>query len=137
MGVGPGLIQGVSVEGVYDISPSGAIYEGSSGLNFTAQTASNVGFYEVTSQSDSLQFRVPDIVAQYDDAVLTLNTVFGPTDFDVIEVSSGATLISETSGFDSDVWRVFTSNDGATLEVTNFDDTTAALYPYLGVAEVQ
>lgn len=137
MPIGPGLLTGTQVGGIYGIAPGDDQYVDHTGLNYTAQTDSNVAFYEVNAAGDTLEFILPDVVEKYDDAVFTLQTVFGPTDFDVLLKDSGTTLVSETSGFDSDVWRIEGESVGETIQVTNFDTTTAAIYPYLPVAEVQ
>jgi hypothetical protein len=70
---------------------------------------------------------------------MVLNTVFGPTDFDLIDVGTGQPVVSEQSGFDSDVWYCEIGDTTERFVLTNFDTadgvdgTQAAWYPFVTV----
>lgn len=145
MSIGAGLIEGTRVSNLYDITPDADLYEGHTGMVYDGQDGSgggSIGFYETRGEGDTLDFRVPDAARDWDETAMVFNTVFGTIDFDVQTVGAGETLVSEQSGFDSDVWVVRVP-DGVTLRLTDFDTgdgvdgQQAAIYPYVGFFEIQ
>jgi hypothetical protein len=141
MSIGPGLIEGTRTGGVlYGFRPGDDYYVDSTGLVYHPQDENgtgNIPFYEVTAQGDSVEFRVPQVVRDYSNTALSFNTVFGPTDYTLEDASSGNNIVEELSGYGSNVWNVEVARPGATLRITDFGDTTAALYPFFTVSEVQ
>lgn len=131
------LVEGVD-ETMIDISPTASAYDAHSGATFNAQDADNVAFYEINNEGDTVDFtleQVPDM----GNPTLIINTVFGPTGFEVQDRGdANATVVSEESGYDSDVWVVDLS-DAATgeLRLTNFTDPTAGFYAYVTLTDRQ
>jgi len=110
-----------------DIAPASTAYVNHTGTVHQAQSTSNVGFYEIQNTSDVIEFDLTQ-VNDFDNPVMVVNTVFGPTDFDLIDRSSGSLIVGESSGYDSDVWIIDLSGTSGQYRLTNFDDTQAAFY---------
>lgn len=103
---------------------------------YTQQSSDNVGFYEITDEGDTIDFdleQVPDL----QDPTIEISTVFGTTDFDLVERDTGNKITSEKSGFDSDVWLIDVQNTSGKFRLTNFDDTQAAFYGYVKVYDAE
>lgn len=106
------------------LRPDDRAYDASSGLVFHPQDESgngNIPFYEVTATSDELDFDLRQDISGFDNPVLILNSIFGPTDFDLIDRNTSNAIVSEQSGFDSDVWAIDLSASSGRLRLTNFD----------------
>lgn len=103
---------------------------------YNQQSDSNVGFYEVTSAGDTIDFdveQVPDL----QDPTIVVTTAWGSTDFDLVERDTGDTIVSESSGFDTDVWIIDVQDTSGKFRLTNFDDTQAAFYGYVRVFDAE
>lgn len=126
--------------------PDDEAYITSSGADFHPQDEfgnGNIPFYEILNPSDEIQFRVDDHLGGLDNPVMTLNTHWGPTDFDLIDQIDSDTIISEQSGFDNDLWVVDVSGASGLFTLTNFDTgsgvtgTTAAWLPFVGLIDAE
>jgi len=140
MGIGVGLVSGFTVDRLYDISPDGSLYDDHTGMVYHPQDEGgngNIAFYEVQNAGDTLEFTLPSEMARFDAGAIVLNTVFGSTDYDVLVPASGETVLSEQSGFDSDVWPISINLADTTLRLTNFDDTQAGFSPYVSVVQIE
>lgn len=146
MGIGAGLIEGEATDSLLDATLDGEHYVSNSGAVFHPQDESgtgNVAFWEITSESDSITFQVPLADLDFDTPVLVLRTLFGPTDFDVQESGSGSTIVSEQSGFDTDIWFVNIAGTPGEYTLTDFDTgdgvngTQAGWYPFIVVEDLQ
>lgn len=103
---------------------------------YNQQSDSNVGFYEVNSAGDTIDFDLEQ-VADLQDPTIVITTAWGTTDFDLVERDTGDTVVSETSGFDTDVWVVDVQDTSGKFRLTNFDDTQAAFYGYVRVFDAE
>lgn len=145
MTLGTGVIQGVAVDQVVGIRPGDLAYEAHSGAVFHGQDESqggNVPFYEIQATGDQIDINLGNIIFEMEDPALVFYTKWGETDFDVVERSEGTTIVSEQSGFDSDVWVVDAAATDGQLRITNFDTadgvdgTQAGWLPYIGVHDL-
>lgn len=141
MSIGAGIIEGTKVADLLvGIRPTDDAFNSVSGATYVPQDDNgngNVAYYEINNETDSIEFTIPSEAQEYEEVGVTVFTVFGPTDFDVERVASGTDVISETTGFDSDVWIFSGVQAGESLRFTNFDNTQAAFYPYIYVQEIQ
>ena len=122
------------------IRPGDPAYDDNTGAVFHPQDENGTGsvaFYEIQNTTDEILFDIRDEIAGLDHPVLVLNTVFGPTDFTLEDRNSGAAIVDEQSGFDSDVWVVDLSGASKDLRLTEFTDTQAAFYPYVRLTDRQ
>lgn len=136
MSIGAGLLEGVDVVDLVDVSPDSIVYVDHQGLTYTPQNESgsgNVALYEVNNQTDQLDVNLRRYVRDYNEPTLMLNTIFGSTDFDVYDRRQERTLLSEDSGFDTDTWMLEITDASPELRFENFDDTQAAFYPYISI----
>lgn len=122
------------------IRPDDSAYVGHTGADFHPQNESDtIPFYEITSTADEILFDLSDDAEQIDNPVMIARTAFGPTDFTITDRQSGDVVISEQSGFDTDVWFVDISQTSYKLKIADFDTddgvdgTQAAWYPFLTV----
>lgn len=122
-----------------DISPDSdnlVKYEGAVFHPQNEQSNGNVAFYEIQSQTDEIVINVEQNIDGLTNPVLIWNTAWGPTDFDLIDINTGKTVISEVSGYDSDVWIVDLTGTSGEYKLTNFEDTQAGWYAYVQVTEL-
>lgn len=136
MSVSSSLEEGTDVVNMVSISPDSIAYVNHKGAVFHPQDENNnqnISFYEITGTTDEIDFNTRRYTREYNRPILTLHTIFGPTDFDVVDRSQGRTIISEVSGFDTEVWNIDITDSSPELRLTNFGDTTAAFYPFVGV----
>lgn len=106
------------------LRPGDDAYVDHNGLVFHPQDENgngNVAFYEVTASGDELLFDLRDIVSGFDDPVLILNSIFGPTDFTLTDRGSGVPVVAEQSGFDSDVWAIDITDTTLRFRLSDFD----------------
>lgn len=130
-----------------DIRPSSDFYvdagndtPGETGPIFRRQNENqtgNVAFYEIQHVDDFIKIDVEQFDSSLEDAALIWNSIWGPTEFDLVDRTLNKTLISEVSGFDSDVWIFDISDGSGQYTLTNFDNTQAGWYAYVEVRELQ
>lgn len=147
MGLGAGLITGREVDLLVGLRPGDAAYDNHTGFTYHPQdesnTDENVAFYESGAVGDQLDFDVGPYIGQMETPMLVLQPIFGAVDYDVIERTTDQSLISEYSGFASNVWPLDISpTDGSLrLEVANndsgVDGTEAGWYPYAALFDLQ
>jgi len=145
MGIGAGLIEGTAVDASVGTRPDDEAYDGHSGATYHPQDeggTGNVGFYEINNTSDEINFALGPALRGISDPVLVFYTAFGTTDFDIINRNTNATLVSEQSGFDTDVWLVDAPPTTDQLRITQFDTgtvngTQAGWYPFVGVFDLK
>jgi hypothetical protein len=113
------------------IKADGPVYHGQN-----EDSQGNVAFFEIQDRHDELIFTVEDNISGLDNPVLIWNTAWGPTDFDLIDLNTGQTVVSELSGFDSDVWIIDLTGTSGEYKLTNFEDTQAGWYAYIQVTEL-
>lgn len=115
------------------IKPTDDAYGTHTGATFNGQDGTGVAIYEINASGDVIEFDLSEAAAYIDNPVIQISTIFGSTDFDVEDTSDNSTVVSDVSGFDSDVWIVDVSGTSLSLRLTNFDDTQAAVQPYIRV----
>lgn len=122
-----------------DISPDSDNLVKTEGVVYHAQNEDgkgNVDYYEIQSQSDEIVIDLTENIGGIDNPALIWNSAWGSTEFDLQDVNTGYTVVSETSGFDSDVWIVKLEGTSGIYKLTNFNDTQAGWYSYVQVAEL-
>lgn len=119
------------------IRPTDDAYDTHTGATFNSQSATGVALYDIEAQNDTIDFDLTGIIDDFDNPVIAITTAFGTTDFDVVDQTDDSTVVSDVSGFDTDVWLVDVSATSLQLRITNFDDTQAGFYPYLRVFELR
>lgn len=122
-----------------DITPSSSHYVANTGCVFHPQDEGgngNVAFYEIQGASDTIDIDIEEEVNEASDPLLIINTAWGPTDFDLLDRGdNNDEIISEVSGFDTDHWFVALDSATGKLRLTQFDDTQAAVLPYVILAD--
>lgn len=128
------------------IRPGDSAHVDTSGVIYTPQDengAGNIGYYEVTATGDSVTFDVADRMGAFDTPILELNSIWGETEFDLIDTVDGEAVVSEFSGFSNDVWLIDISGTSGRfrLEIADnsgsVDGTIAAWLPYVGLMGAQ
>lgn len=136
MGIGAGVLQGVSVDTTGDMTPSGDLVLEDDGVTYN-EPEYETPHYLIEYPDAFLVFRIQPLISELQNPRLVLYSMWGPTDFDLIDDGTGRTIISEQSGFDSTGWIINVSDVAGPLRLTNFDTddgvdgTQAAWYPYL------
>lgn len=125
------------------IRPTDDAYDANNGAVFHPQDENdggNVAYYEIQNTTDEIQFDVREDTAGLSNPILILNSIFGPTDFSLVDRNTGEPIVAEQSGFDSDVWTIDISEASGRFSITNFntgngvDGTQAGWYAYITVA---
>lgn len=119
--------------------PTDAAYDAHSGAVFHPQDEGGNGtlaYYEIQNSTDEIDFDISEQAAGLENPVVQLNTIWGDTAFDVVDRGANTTLISEVSGFDSDVWWFTLPGATGELRLTNFADTQAAFLPFVQLYNV-
>lgn len=119
------------------IRPTDDAYVAHTGATFTAQSESGVALYDIGATGDTIDFDLNAVAEPFDDPAIAITTAFGTTAYTVEDRSDSSVVVSEASGFDTDVWIVDVSASSLELRLTDFDDTQAGFYPYLRVFETQ
>jgi len=134
---GGGGQQTVRVADIRDLG-LGSEFVASSGVNFQQQDQGqrgDIAYYEIVNTSDQIDFDVSDLMYSSGDTIVEINTIWGSTEFDLIDRQDQDVVISELSGFDSDVWHADITLSSGELRLTNFADTQAAFQPFIKVMQ--
>jgi hypothetical protein len=124
------------------IRPSDSAYVNHTGADFVSQgdtitsPTNNLSLYEINNVGDQIDFDLVDRITGLGTPIMVVNTIFGTTEFDLIDRDNGNEILGETSGFDSDVWIINLSGTEGNLRLTNFDDQQAAFYPYIRISDL-
>ena len=125
------------------IRPGDSAWVRTIGANYIRQEEHDtISFYEIQNGYDQIQIDLSEYITGLSDPVMVARTAFGPTDFTITDRESGDIVVSEKSGFDTDVWFVDISETSGKLTIGEFDTddgvdgTQAAWYPYVTVAGV-
>lgn len=128
------------------IRPGDAAYIDNSGSTFVAQDEQdnlNVAYYEINAEGDTIDFEVTNNAAGFELPILRLFSVWGPTDFTLVDLQTGDPIISEQSGFDNDQWIIDISGTSGRFRLTDFDTgagvdgTQAAWLPFVEVLSAE
>jgi len=120
--------------------------EFTTGVTFNAQDENgngNVAFWEINNTGDEINLDLRDYISGLDTPILIFRTVFGPTDFDLLDQQTGSTIVSEQSGFDSDTWVINVEGTSGQFTLTQFDTgngvdgTQAGWYGYVQVVDLE
>lgn len=140
MSIGQTVIEGQLIKQLVRIAPNDIPYVASSGVTYHPQDegdSGDVAYYEINNQGDTIDFDLDAYTEGFDSLAIKIQTVWGSTDFDLLQRDSDSTIISDDSGYHSDVWFAFIGGLKPHLRLTNFDDTQAAIYPYVWVFNMQ
>lgn len=128
------------------IRPGDGAYVEHTGAVFHAQDEQqnqNVPYYEIQGTNDEIIFEIRDNISGLANPILTLYTHWGEVDFDLIDDVDGDIIVSEQSGFDSDLWMAEVDGRSGRFKITQFDTTDgvdgtqAAWLPFIGVANAE
>ena len=106
------------------IRPGDPAYVNNDGSIFHPQDENNnlnVAYYEIQAEADTIDFDVADNAQGLSEPVLVLYSTWGTVDFTLLDRNSGDPIVSELSGFDTDVWIVNLSGTSGRLRLTDFD----------------
>jgi hypothetical protein len=126
--------------------PGDAQYVDDDGVVFHPQNENsngNVAYYEITATGDYIDLDLRDNLAGLDRPVLFLYTQWGATDYDFEDRGANEVLVSEQSGFDTDVWAIDLINTSGRYRLTNFatsngvDGTQAAWLPFGALQDLE
>lgn len=129
MSIGTGLNTGTDTDVLSGLRPGDRDYVDHTGMTFHPQnennTDGNIPFYEINNQSDQLDFTMEKFIVRFDRPIMVLHPIFGETDFQLVERSTGGTVVDEVSGFGSNVWVFDISATDGKLRLTDFDPSGA------------
>lgn len=128
------------------IRPDDPAHEADEGVTFHPQDEDdnlNVAYYEINDEGDRIDFNVNEYAQGLDVPILVLYSVWGATDFTLIDRATGDPIVSELSGYDTDVWMIDLSGTSGQLRLTDFDTdgdvdgTEAAWLPFVEVSGLE
>lgn len=144
--IGQGLVAGRPVTRNLAIRPGDKAYVDHTGAVYHPQdennTDGNIAFYEITAEGDEIDLDLRRYISDATRPHVAFYPLWGATDFDIIERATDETLVSEQSGFDTNVYVVDISGSDGQLRLTNFDTgdgvdgTEAGWYAYLDVYDL-
>jgi hypothetical protein len=142
MSIGAGVIGADTIDTLVGIRPGDRAYEDHTGAVYHAQNENNngnVAHYEIQNPSDTIELDIRSYIFDMAAPTMVIYTPWGETDYNIEERTTGDVLITEQSGFDTDVWVVDVQSTDGKLDITQFDTTNgvdgtqAAWLPYTGV----
>lgn len=129
--------------GIRDGDPA---LEATTGVTYHPQDENgggNVAFYEINNTADEINFDLRDYIGGLDTPILVLRSLFGETDFDLEDQTTGEVIVSEQSGFDSDTWFINVDETSGQFTLTEFDTdagvdgTQAGWYAYVELVDLE